>query len=92
MDASITSGGAMLPGAGDRLLGQVVEALASRDILANMLGEDGVDERLVADATPPSLLAKTLEDRRIEADRNELARFLPERWAADAPHRPELFG
>jgi len=61
-----------------------------RDVLARMFCEHFVDERLIADAAATRLLAKRLEDVRIDANGNQLTRFFPERRPTHTAHGCQL--
>ena len=54
------------------------------------VGEDLVDERLVADTSSACFLAGLIEHARIDADRDPLSGFVTERRAADSSHRLQL--
>jgi hypothetical protein len=60
--------------------------------LPHVPGEDFVDERLVADAPATSLLPELLEDTRVHADRDELARRVTKWGSAYTSHRFDLRG
>ena len=47
-----------------------------RDILADVSSQDFVDEGLVPDAAPACFLAELFEHSRIDANRDQLARFV----------------
>jgi hypothetical protein len=49
-----------------------------------------VDEGLISDAAPTCFLAKLIEHSRIDANRDQLARFVAEERATDAAHRLQL--
>jgi hypothetical protein len=57
-----------------------------------VLGENFVDERLVADAPATSLLPELLEDARVHADRDELTRRVTKWRSPYTPHRLQLRG
>jgi len=52
--------------------------------------QDFVDERLVADTAVPRFLAELIEHPRINANRDELARFLSKGRPTHAPHYLQL--
>lgn len=62
-----------------------------RDVFPDVLGEDLVDQRLIADALSACGLPKLLEYDGVEANRNQLARRLADRRTSDPTHGPELF-
>jgi hypothetical protein len=59
-------------------------------LLARVLREHLVDERLVADASATRLLAERLEDARIDANGDQLTGFFPDRRSAHAAHGRQL--
>src|SRR5436309_3962478 len=61
-----------------------------RDILTSVPGEDFVDKGLVSDAAPACFLAELFEDSGVDSDRDQLARLVAERRAANTPHRLQL--
>ena len=63
-----------------------------RDVFADVIREHLVDQRLIADVSAARFLAERLEDARINADRDQSARFVTKRRPPHSPHRLELFG
>src|SRR5688500_17994175 len=63
-----------------------------RHVFAEVLREDLVDQRLVAYAPATRLLAELIEYARVDANRDQLTRFVTERRATHASHRSELLG
>ena len=70
----------------------MLAAEALRDVLAHVLGQDLVDERLIAHSTSARFLSELVENSWVYADRNQLARAVAQRWPSNAPHRPQLLG
>ena|SRR6266540_6469927 len=63
-----------------------------RDIFADMLCQDFVDQCLVAYPSSACFLAELIEHARINPDRDQLPRFITEWRTAHAPHRFQLRG
>ena len=61
-----------------------------RDILADVPSQDFVDKGLIPDAAAACFPAELIEHPGIDANRDQLARFIAERRPADAPHRLQL--
>ena len=61
-----------------------------RDILADVPSQDFVDKGLIPDAASTCFLAELIEHARIDANRDQLARFIAKGRATDAPHRFQL--
>ena len=61
-----------------------------RDILADVPSQDFVDEGLIPDAAATCFPAELIEHSRIDANRDQLARFIAKGRAADAAHRLQL--
>ena len=61
-----------------------------RDILADVPSQDFVDERLISDAAATCFLAELIQHSWIDANRDQLARFIAKGRATDAPHRFQL--
>jgi hypothetical protein len=55
-------------------------------VFTDVFREDLVDQRLVADAPTPRLLAERIQDAWINPDRNQLARFVRKRRPTHTPH------
>jgi hypothetical protein len=70
--------------------GAAPSASLLRDVLADVPSQDLVDEGLVPHTPSACFLAELIEYARIDSNRNELARFVAERGATDAPHRLQL--
>jgi hypothetical protein len=63
-----------------------------RHVLADVLGENLVDQRLVADAPAARFLTELIEDAWIDTDRDQLTRFVTE-WGPTHPsHGLQLRG
>ena len=60
------------------------------DVLTDVPCQDFVDEGLVPDAAPACFLAELIEDSRIDANRDQLARLVAKRRTTDAPHGLQL--
>jgi hypothetical protein len=60
------------------------------DIFANVLGEDFVNQGLVAHVSAARFLAELIEHARIDTDGDQLTRFVTERGSTDTSHRLEL--
>ena len=58
-----------------------------RDVFADVFREHLIDQRLVADVSAARFLAERLEDARINADRDQSARFVTERRPPHSPRR-----
>lgn len=61
-----------------------------RDILTSVPSQYFVDEGLVSDAAATCFLAEPIEHSRIDANRDQLARYVAKRRPAEAPHRLQL--
>jgi hypothetical protein len=61
-----------------------------RDILADVPSQDFVDKGLIPDAAAACFPADLIEYSRIDANRDQLARFIAKGRAADAAHRLQL--
>lgn len=61
-------------------------------VLPDVLRQDLVDERLVADPSPLRLLAQLPENAGVEPNRDQLSRCIAERRAPDPAHRSQLLG
>lgn len=79
-------------GVQDVLLRREVSGLLLRDVLADVLGEHVVDERLVPDALSARGLPELLEHAGVHADRDQLAWGVPDGGPTHPAHRPELNG
>jgi hypothetical protein len=63
-----------------------------RDGLAGVLGQDLIDEGLVADAPPPRFFAELLEHSGVNTDRDQFSRLVAEWRPSDPSQRPQLRG
>ncbi len=64
----------------------------SGHVLAHVLGEDAIDQRLISHVSPPGLAPQPHQNVRVESDGDELARACAEPRPTDASHRAKLFG
>jgi hypothetical protein len=69
---------------------QLGPTLVLRNVLANVPSQNVVDEGLVPHTAPACFLAELIEDSGVDTNRNELARLVAKRRAADAPHGLQL--
>jgi hypothetical protein len=58
--------------------------------MTDVVREHAIDERLVPDTPALGFLTEAREDGGVQSNRNQLARVITERRAADAPHRAKL--
>ena len=63
-----------------------------RDVLANVLRQDTMDQRLVAHVAAPGFNPEALQYLGIETNGDEPPRLGPKGGPSDASHRAELFG
>ena len=61
-----------------------------RDIPTGVPSQDFINKGLIPDAASTCFLAELIEHARIDSNRDQLARFVAERRATDAPHRLQL--
>ena len=61
-------------------------SLVLRNVLANVPGQDVVDEGLISHTASACFLTELIEDAGVDTNRNQLARLVAKRRAADAPH------
>lgn len=86
-------GSCVLPKVNPRVTAQaVVRRDVSRHVLPDVLGQDLIDERLIADAPPFGLLTELPEDASVEPNRDQLPRRIAKRRSSDPAHRPQLLG
>jgi hypothetical protein len=69
-----------------------VAPVCSGNVLADVLRQHFIDQRLVPDASTACFLSELIEDARIDTDRDQLPRLVADRGPTDAPHRPQLLG
>jgi hypothetical protein len=63
-----------------------------RNTVPHVVGENLVDQRLIADVPAPRFLSERLQHARINADRDQTAGFFPNRRTPDPAHCLQLFG
>lgn len=63
----------------------------SGHVLAHVLGQDAIDQRLISHVSTPGFTTQPHEDIRIESNGDELAPACAELRTPDASHRAKLF-
>ena len=67
------------------LLGSIL-----RNVLTGVPSQDFIDKGLISDSAPTCFLAELIEHSWIDANRDQLARFITKRRATDPPHGFQL--